>query len=86
MYVESNPKRLARILQDLTFRSVRCPLFRFAFGVKRTCHFALQMSAFDPKLTSGLIRISGRLRAISHSPPVASARGLAVVQTLSGVG
>ena len=56
-------------------------LSRSLFGVKRTWHIALQMSAYDPKLTSGLIRISGRLRAISHSPPVASARGLAVVQT-----
>ena len=32
-----------------TFRQLRCtcPLL----GVKRTCHFALQMSAFDPKRT-----------------------------------
>ena len=25
-----------------------------AFGAKRTCHFALQMSAYDPKRTLGL--------------------------------
>ena len=51
MYVESNPKRLARILQDVTFRSVRCPLFRSLLGAKRTCRFALHMSANDPKRT-----------------------------------
>ena len=28
-------------------------------GVKRTCPFALQMSAYDPKRTSGLISIWG---------------------------
>ena len=31
-------------------RSRECPLL----GVKRTCRFALQMSAFDPKRTSRL--------------------------------
>ena len=30
----------------------RCSLFRPLSGVKRTCHFAAQMSAFDPKRTS----------------------------------
>jgi hypothetical protein len=30
----------------------RRPLFRSQLGVKRTCLFALQMSAFDPKRTS----------------------------------
>ena len=29
----------------------RCSLFRPLSGVKRTCHFAAQMSAFDPKRT-----------------------------------
>ena len=31
------------------FRCAQCPLL----GVKRTCSFALQMSAFDPKRTFG---------------------------------
>jgi hypothetical protein len=29
-----------------------CPLSRSLLGVKRTCRFALHMSAFDPKWTS----------------------------------
>ena len=28
---------------------LECPLFRVLLGVKRTCRFALHMSAFDPK-------------------------------------
>jgi len=39
-----------------------------AIGTKRTCRFALHMSAFDPKRTWGLISVENRLRAISHSP------------------
>ena len=38
-------------------------------GVKRTCRFALQMSAFDPKRTSGLMGKRGWLYAVSPSPP-----------------
>src|SRR5215813_15053760 len=34
---------------DLTV--CRCPLSRSLLGVKRTCPFALHMSAFDPKRT-----------------------------------
>ena len=31
-----------------------CPLLRSLLGVKRTCRFALHMSAYDPKRTSGV--------------------------------
>src|SRR5262245_11604552 len=36
-----------------------CLLSRSLLGVKRTCRFALHMSAFDPKRTSGLSRCHG---------------------------
>jgi hypothetical protein len=32
------------------------PLSRSLLGVKRTCPFALQMSAYDPKRTSAVLR------------------------------
>ena len=62
-------------LPDMRLRCT-CPLS----GVKQTCHFALQMSAYDPKRTSGLIK-SVDCCVPFLTPPVASARGLAVVQT-----
>ena len=35
------------------------PLLRSLLGVKRTCRFALQMSAFDPKRTSAPAEFAG---------------------------
>src|SRR5262245_672181 len=35
----------------LPWHNVRCPLLRSLLEAKRTCPFALQMSAFDPKRT-----------------------------------
>ena len=43
------------------------PLSRSLSGVKRTCPFALHMSANDPKRTLGLLR-NRHTVAISHSP------------------
>ena len=40
---------------DMTYCGIS--LSRSLLGVKRTWRFALQMSAFDPKRTSGLTRI-----------------------------
>ena len=39
-----------------------CPLLRSLLGVKRTCRFALQMSAYDPKRTSVEQQIGGTAR------------------------
>ena len=36
---------------DDALADIRCPLFRPLLGAKRTCLFALHMSAFDPKRT-----------------------------------
>ena len=43
----------------LVVRRVKCPLL----GVKRTCRFALHMSAYDPKRTSTPIVPAGRRAA-----------------------
>ena len=36
----------------------KCPLLQSLLGVKRTCRFALHMSAFDPKRTSASFSMS----------------------------
>jgi len=49
---KSDPLSINRLLADSECDQCdRCPLLRSLFGVKRTCPFALQMSAFDPKRT-----------------------------------
>src|SRR5262249_34559966 len=51
-----------------------CPLSRSLLGAKRTCLFALHMSAFDPKRTSC---VGLRRSAAQHSPCSSSSRNSA---------
>ena len=47
------------------------PLSRSLFGVKRTCPFALHMSAFDPKRTSQVLHVYSQLaQEVSGASPV----------------
>ena len=51
MDCQVKPEAARADIAGRNFQVVRCPLFRSLLGAKRTCRFALHMSANDPKRT-----------------------------------
>jgi len=51
----ANAQLLSLAPEARTLATTGCPLLRSLLGVRRTWPIAVQMSAFDPKRTSGIL-------------------------------